>query len=154
MSIDKTTAQALANYVGRLRPDWDYPGIYAAIGRAKDLGSAAAISAALCRIAEDLTIRTPAVLPEPGPHWGGTAVAGHKRNPNCPEHPGEPIGRCRPCAEQATAGPPPGWRDALPRAERRAPARTNPVDAARSTPEQHEAALARCQSEPDPQETP
>lgn len=71
----------------------------------------------------------------------------------CPEHPGQPIGRCQPCRDTA-APPPPGWRDGLPKAERRTPARTNPIDTARSTPEQHQAALDRCQAEPEPQETP
>lgn len=96
--------------------------------------------------------KTPALLAEPGPHWDRTPVASRPAPSMCPEHPAQRVGRCTDCAD-AAAPPPAGWRDALPRSEHRAPARTNPVDAARSTPEQHEAALARCQGEPDPQET-
>jgi hypothetical protein len=94
MHIDHTQATALAAFVGRIRPDWDHPGIVAAIGKARGLGSAAAVGAALCRLAENLELRTPAMLPDPGNHWGGTTVASRQAPSMCPDHPTEKAGPC------------------------------------------------------------
>ena len=66
--------------------------------------------AALCRLAENLELRTPAMLAEPGNHWGGTTVAKLAPPVMCPDHPGEKAGACRVC-EQAAIPPPANWRD-------------------------------------------
>jgi len=101
MHIDHTQATALAAFVGRIRPDWDHPGIVAAIGKARSLGSAAAIGAALCRLAENRELRTPAMLAEPGTHWSGTTVAKLPPPIMCAEHPHQPARECPDCRAQA-----------------------------------------------------
>jgi hypothetical protein len=103
MHIDKAQAQALAAFVSRIRPDWDHPGIVAAISRARNLGSAAAVGAALCRLAENLELRTPAILADPGHHWSGTTVASRQAPVMCTDHPAQPRGRCTECAAIAAA---------------------------------------------------
>src|SRR5690349_20656220 len=110
MRMTKVEAQALAAFVARVRPDWQQPGIMAAIEKAVPLGSAAAIGGALCRLAENLELRTPALLAEPGPHWSGTTVATRQPPVKCPEHPGEKAGACRECEALAVPAPE-GWRE-------------------------------------------
>lgn len=101
MKIDHAQAEALAAFVGRIRPDWDHPGIVAAIGKARDLGSAAAVGAALCKLAENYDLRTPAMLADPGQHWAGTSVASRLPPSMCPEHPTEKAAACPACLSQA-----------------------------------------------------
>jgi hypothetical protein len=110
MTISKVEAQALAAFVARCRDDWDHPGIVAAITKASHLGSPAAIGAALCRLAENRELRTPAMLADPGTHWTGTTVAKLTPPVMCPDHPGQPAGRC-PACDAETTPPPTGWRD-------------------------------------------
>lgn len=101
MHISQVEAQALAAFVSRIRPDWDHPGILAAIAKARSLGSAADIGSALCKLAANPGLRTPALLSEPGAHWAG-AVTGTRQRPDmCPEHPAEKAGACQPCEAQA-----------------------------------------------------
>jgi hypothetical protein len=109
LHITKTEAQALATFISRVRTDWDHPGVMAAIHKARDLGSAAAIGAALCRLAENTQLRTPALLAEPGAHWAGTTVATRQPPQRCTDHPTQPAGRCTQCEHLATP-PPPQWR--------------------------------------------
>ena len=101
MRISKVEAQALAAFVSRIRDDWQQPGIVAAIEKAAPLGSPAAIGAALCRLAENLELRTPALLAEAGPHWSGTSVAKLTPPVMCPDHPAQPARECRDCRELA-----------------------------------------------------
>lgn len=96
--ISNAQSQALAALVSRLRDDWDHPGILAAITKARDVGPPAAIAAALCRLAENRDMRTPALLAEPGTHWGGTTVATRKPPTMCPDHPTSRALDCRQCA--------------------------------------------------------
>lgn len=103
MRMTEVEAQALAAFLGRVRPDWDHPGIMAALKKATHLGSSAAVAAAACRLAENLELRTPAILEKPGPHWGGTTVATRQTPSMCPEHPGEKAGQCLetgPCSQE------------------------------------------------------
>ena len=99
MTITKADAQALATFVARCRDDWDHPGIVAAIGKASHLGSPAAIGAALCRLAENRELRTPASLASPGTHWAGTTVAKVAPPVMCaePDHSDELARECRKC---------------------------------------------------------
>jgi len=97
MRITKSEAQALATFVARCRDDWDHPGIVAAIQKAAHLGAPAAIGAALCRLAENRELRTPAMLAEPGTHWTGTTVAKLPPPIMCADHPAEPARECREC---------------------------------------------------------
>ncbi len=113
--ISKVDAQALANFTQRVRDDWDYPGLMTAIGKCQTYDYAAT-AAALLRLAGDRSIRTPALLCEPGPHWGQTSQAAQKAPVMCPEHDYEKAGACRHCERKAVP-PPPGWRDAIPAAQ-------------------------------------
>lgn len=104
--ITKVEAQALAAFIGRIRPDWNQPGIVAAIEKAGPLGPAAAVGAALCKLAENYELRTPAMLDQPGPHWAGTTVATRTPPTMCPDHPEWRAHRCDadgPCARQIAA---------------------------------------------------
>ena len=109
MTITKAEAQALATFVARCREDWDHPGIVAAIGKAAHLGAPAAIGAALCRLAENRELRTPASLASPGAHWGGTTVAKVAPPVMCPDHPSQKASWCLECEDEATP-PPADWR--------------------------------------------
>ena len=97
MRITRVEAQALAAFVTRIRDDWDQPGIVAAIEKAAPLGAPAAIGAALCRLAENRDLRTPAMLAEPGTHWAGTTVAKLAPPVMCVDHPDQPARECREC---------------------------------------------------------
>ena len=101
MRITTSQAQALAAFVSRVRDDWDHPGIVAAIQKAAPLGSPAAIGAALCRLAENRELRTPAMLADPGTHWSGTTVAKVAPPVMCPEHPAEKASACKECIAAA-----------------------------------------------------
>ena len=105
MHLNETQAQALAAFIGRVRPDWDHPGIMAALKKAAPLGSGAAVGAALCKLAENMELRTPALLADPGSHWAGTTVASRQPPSMCPEHPAEKAGACQQCAAAALADP-------------------------------------------------
>lgn len=82
-------SQALATFVTRIRDDWDHPGILAAIHKAQNLAGPAAIGRALCALAENPDVHTPALLAEKGRHW---TQDGQQIGPNvsndmtCPEH--------------------------------------------------------------------
>lgn len=67
--ITKTEAEALAAYICRVRGDWDHPGVVAAIRKAAHCGTPLEIGVALCTIAKDRSLRTPALLAEKGRHW-------------------------------------------------------------------------------------
>jgi hypothetical protein len=117
MRITAAQTQALAAFVSRIRDDWDHPGIVAAITKAAPLGTPADIGTALCRLAANAELRTPAILADPGTHWADTTVA--KRTPPvmCPEHSTEKAGACRVCIARATP-PPADWRPAPTRTPR------------------------------------
>jgi hypothetical protein len=100
LHITQTQAEALAAFVCRVRSDWDHPGVMAAIKKARDLGPAAAVGAALCRLAENRDLRTPALLAEPGPHWGATTVATRQPPSMCPDHPTSRILDCQECLDE------------------------------------------------------
>ena len=103
MRITTAQTQALATFVSRIRDDWDHPGIVAAIAKAAPLGTPADIGTALCRLAANHEIRTPAILAEPGSHWRDTTVADRTPPVMCPDHKGELARECRPCRAMAEA---------------------------------------------------
>lgn len=105
MTVTKAQAQALAAFITRIREDWDHPGIVAAIQKASALGSAADISVALCRLAGNAELRTPATLADPGTHWRDTTIGKLPPPVMCPEHATEKAGACRVCTAQAVAPP-------------------------------------------------
>lgn len=103
MKIDKPSAQALTHLIHQLRPTWDEQGIYAALGKARDMGDLAEISIAAIRAAVAPDSRTPAVIATPGPHWHSTpdtTGAGEvRREPRCEVygHDAHPARTCPGC---------------------------------------------------------
>ena len=67
---------AIATAVQQLRPDWDHPGIVAALRAAQAHGTPAEVAAAACRLAGDTNTRTPGRLKDPGAHWKAPAEGG------------------------------------------------------------------------------
>ena len=105
MSITKAQSQALAAFISRVRDDWDHAGIVAAIERAATLGTPAEIGTALCRLAGNHELRTPALLASPGTHWHETSVAARVWPVMCEHHPDVRASRCDydgPCAATVT----------------------------------------------------
>ena len=105
MTTTRVQAEALATFVRQLRPDWDHPGIVAAIGRCKR-EPLSEVAVALIRLAENGQAKTPALLPEPGRHWNRAAIDDRPAGPNlrnldlCPEH-GNPRRDCLDCRRDA-----------------------------------------------------
>lgn len=62
-------ATKLAAFVNTLRPDWDKPGIFDAIAKARTRGTACEVSVAAIRCATSAHARTPAVIAMDGAHW-------------------------------------------------------------------------------------
>jgi len=91
---------AIATAVQQLRPDWDHPGIVAALRAAQAHGTPAEVAAAACRLAGDTNTRTPGRLKDPGAHWKAPAEGGPTVSvvvTRCPEHPEHPAARCPAC---------------------------------------------------------
>lgn len=132
MTVTQAEAQSLAAFIVRIRDDWDHPGVVAAIRKASALGSAADIGVALCRLAGNRELRTPATLADPGPHWRDTTVGKRDLPAMCPEHPAEKAGHCRECVSRAVQ-PTGAVRAAL--ADAKAAVRANRPTAPRRAPE-------------------
>ena len=104
MTTTRVQAEALATFVRQLRPDWDHPGIVAAIGRCKR-EPLSEVAVALIRLAENGQAKTPALLPEPGRHWNRAALDDRPAGPNtrnldmCPDH-GNPRRDCLDCRRE------------------------------------------------------
>lgn len=91
---------AIATAVQQLRPDWDHPGIVAALRAAQAHGTPAEVAAAACRLACNLKLRNPGMLAQPGKHWRAPAEGGPTVSvvvTRCPEHPEHPAARCPLC---------------------------------------------------------
>lgn len=74
MTITRDQAEALAELVHALRPEWDPQGILAALAKARDRADAPTVAIAAIRAAATPTNRTPAVIPLSGDHWIDPAV--------------------------------------------------------------------------------
>jgi len=72
--ITRPQAQALAELIHALRPEWDARGVLAHIREARDRGPADVVCIAAIRAAATPTNRTPAVIPLSGDHWIDPAV--------------------------------------------------------------------------------
>lgn len=107
MRITKVQAEALTAFVVRVRPEWRPAGVMAALEKAADTADVHDVACALIRLAQDTTVHTPGLLPQPGPHWlkpdGSKPTRRGDHTMRCPEH-GERL-PCDPCREDAT--PPP-----------------------------------------------
>jgi hypothetical protein len=87
-TISSAQARSLAVFVNTLRPDWDVPGIAAALHKARNRAPVDELAHALVRFASRTDLRTPAVFAEDGTHWMGLVVAEARapQRPKCPTH--------------------------------------------------------------------
>lgn len=102
--MTETQAQALAALIVRLRdadgmPQWDNAGIIAKLREAAPTASSWDLARAAINLAENRDLRTPGVLPQPGPHWlkpdGSKPARRGDHTMTCPEHAERlPCGRC------------------------------------------------------------
>jgi LmbE family N-acetylglucosaminyl deacetylase len=69
LTVQQPQAQALANLLHQLRPDWNVTSIMALLGKHKDGHEFTALSLAAVKAAANPDTRTPAVIFLPGPHW-------------------------------------------------------------------------------------
>lgn len=91
-------ALALARFTNCLRPDWDVPGIRAAIHQARSLAVREDIAVALIELTKRDDLRTPALLREDGPHWHTGRTPDTRVEPvRCPRHEHEIAASCRAC---------------------------------------------------------
>ena len=98
--MTRSQAVAIATAVQQVRPEWDHPGILAALQAAQGHGTPAEVAAAAFRLAGDLKVRTPGMLAQPGKHWRAPADGGPTVSvvvTRCPEHPEHPAARCPLC---------------------------------------------------------
>lgn len=128
-------------------PAWDLPGIEVAVRTAAKDSDAAEVCIAAIRASQNPRATTPGLIPLAGEHWQSTQRGERAAPSMCEDHPNERLGRCQQCDAQASP-PPTGWRDHLPKATAR-PDRSNPIEAARLTPEQRAAATAALPNEGD-----
>lgn len=106
--IDRPQAQALAAFIGTIRPDWDAQGVMAALAKAKDRGTVTEVAHAAIAAAANRLNRTPAVIALSGPHWTvptadrPTPIPGPGTAPRCPVygHEGYPAPTCPGCRSE------------------------------------------------------
>ncbi len=102
--MTRSQAVAVATAVQQVRPEWDHPGILAALQAAQGHGTPAEVAAAAFRLAGDLKVRTPGMLAQPGKHWRAPAEGGPTVSvvvTRCGEHPEHPAARCPECPSPA-----------------------------------------------------
>lgn len=113
-TMTEAQAQALAALITRLRaadgmPQWDNAGIIAKLREAAPTASSWDLARAAINLAENRDLRTPGILPQPGPHWlrpdGSKSARRGDHTMRCPDH-GQPYLRCTECAA-IDGGPPP-----------------------------------------------
>lgn len=119
-SIIEKATPPLVRLLHILRPEWDEPGISAALSRAGKADNVSALAIAAIRAANDPAVRTPAVIAMPGRHWtpvDAPPESSYRHPPNlaatlangCRQH-FEP-NPCRCCAAEAKADPNPSWAE-------------------------------------------
>lgn len=91
MTMTRVQAEALTAFVVRLRTDWRPAGVLAALEKAAPTTDVYSVAVALLNLAADDTVKTPGLLPAPGPHWrkwdGSTPGRRGDHDMPCPEHP-------------------------------------------------------------------
>ncbi len=95
----------LCELIRLLRPDWDLPGIEAAVRKAATDATAIDVCAAAVRAAGNDAARTPGLIPQPGPHWAQTAHGQHYDHPRCGLHPDYLAAGCPACQAVKRATP-------------------------------------------------
>lgn len=98
-------ATPLAALVASIRRDWDFPGIRAAIHKARHRGTPLEVATALLTLAAKTDLRTPAMLADDGDWWGTTTFVIGARQPRCQldGHEHELASNCRICISDAKA---------------------------------------------------
>jgi len=112
--ITKPQAEALAQLLHQLRPEWGVPALMTLIGRNINHPATypqlvlAAVTAANRRNPDGThTARTPAVIYQPGKHWEtpvGETPAHIPASPPCEDHPTFEHHNCRACWGDVKAG--------------------------------------------------
>lgn len=113
MKATRSQAQAIANVVAALRPEWHQAGIMTALEAVADRGSAYDLAHAALYAAADPSIQTPAVIAMGGEHWmrgkalGETTASTTGRYTRCPNdgHEHEPAHNCRMCRSEHLEAP-------------------------------------------------
>ena len=105
MPMTKSQGEALTALLHQLRKDWGLPGIAAAVRKASLGASAADVAVAACRCAADPSMRTPGLIPTPGPHWQGTPAGSRLAPVMCSEHPERKAGGCVDCLAASVPRP-------------------------------------------------
>lgn len=98
-----TELERLAAMGNALRPEWPVKSLLTHLRNHHATRAYRDLAVALAWVATDPATLTPARLAESGPWWRATEESGRVptgRRIDCPDHPGEPSGRCRPCADQ------------------------------------------------------
>ncbi|MCD4535667.1 hypothetical protein LRP67_16360 [Nocardioides sp. cx-169] len=94
--ITHKQAIALARFIAELRPDWDAPGVEAALGRARTLAPAHDVAIAAIKAASIQHNQTPAIIALEGPHWRGSEHTPRHEEPERHE-------RCSVCQKRQAA---------------------------------------------------
>lgn len=111
MILNDRTGSALIALVRDLRPEWDAPGIAAALRKA-DTGerSLVEITVATIRCADDRAANTPGALGTGGAYWRGavgeTGTTTAREFTHCHEHPGHRATTCPLCEKARTRATP------------------------------------------------
>lgn len=102
----RTEIEQLAAMGHALRPDWPTRSLVTHLARNHAERPYAHVAVALAWVATDPRTKTPARLAENGPWWAATrATSTPSTWQACPDHPGQPAGRCRECDRSGTPRP-------------------------------------------------
>ena len=104
-ALTRTQGQRLCELIHLLRPEWDLPGITAAVRKAAEIASGPEVCVAALRVAANLEARTPGLIPQPGPHWQQTTAGKNLPPTPCGIHPSHPALGCPECKAIPKASP-------------------------------------------------
>lgn len=97
-------AEALANLLHTIRPDWDTPGIIHTLHQNRTHPAPYhTIATTAVKQATNPNTRTPVAIFLNGPHWPPTTQTQLPPNP-CPDHPEEHATNCRACTADHKTG--------------------------------------------------
>ena len=103
--LTQTQGKRLCELAHLFRPEWDVPGIEAAVRSVPGTVSGLEVARALLALADNPEARTPGLLPKPGRHWptstDGTSVLPLSHDMPCPEHPAQ-VHPCPTCKAEKT----------------------------------------------------
>jgi hypothetical protein len=100
-TMTRVQAEALAAFIVRLRTDWRPAGVVAALEKAAPNADPFDVARALINLASEPSVKTPGLLPGPGPHWRNPEgeIPGRRGDHDipCVDHPSQvhPCPTCR-----------------------------------------------------------